>query len=73
MSSPFPPSMRLRCPVCFSRENDVVLFQREDETYDCPKCSFNGTAWDVQEMYLALQKKFRWIQKRVTVEDLRKL
>ena len=73
MSSPFPPAMKLRCPVCFSRENDVVLFKRDEEMYSCPKCSFTGTAWDVQEMYIDLRKKYRWIQKRMTLEELRNL
>jgi hypothetical protein len=62
--------MSVRCPVCFSRENDVVLF-REGERWYCVKCSFTGTEFDVRGMYAHMRGKYRWITRRVTLEDLK--
>lgn len=59
-----------RCPVCFGRETDVVLCQ-EGRTYYCVKCSFRGTREDVVGMYADLQKKFRWMLTRFTMEEQR--
>lgn len=66
------PEMIYRCPVCFSRENDVYLFRDGDSLY-CVKCSFCGTEAQAQEMYADLRKKYRWIQKRLVLEEQRKL
>lgn len=62
--------LRMRCPVCFSRENDVVLFREGDEFY-CAKCGFQGGDAAVRGMYADLQKKYRLIKRRVTLEELR--
>lgn len=62
----------MRCPVCFSRENDVVLF-REGDGYYCIKCGFTGTGIVVREMYADLRNKYRWISTRLTVDDQRGL
>lgn len=60
----------LRCPVCFSRENDVTLFGDPSDLY-CSKCSYTGTARQTRERYADLQKKYRWMDRRVTLEQLR--
>jgi len=62
----------MRCPVCFNREIDVLMSLVEGRYY-CLKCSFNGTEADVRDMYKDLQKKFKWIDKRITIEDYDRL
>lgn len=59
-----------RCPVCFARENDVVLHRHEDSSYYCVKCSFAGSVEEIREMYADLKKKYRLMTTRVTMEDL---
>ena len=56
--------MTYRCTVCFSREIDVVLF-RDDDGYYCVKCSFVGSAQDIEGMYADVRKKFRLIGERL--------
>lgn len=63
----------LRCPVCFSRENDVVLHRKTDGSLYCVKCSFTGDDELVQEMYRDLKKKYKLMTTRITLEDLEKL
>lgn len=63
-------SLILRCPVCFARENDVVLHRKKDGSLYCVKCSFTGSEELVQEMYRDLKKKYRLITTRLTMEDL---
>ena len=58
-----------RCPVCFGRENDVVL-KRQGERFYCVKCSFTGSKDEITEMYRDLKKKFRLMRTRITLEDL---
>lgn len=62
----------LRCPVCFARENDVVLL-RAGGIFYCVKCSFEGTEKLVRELYSDQQKKYRWRARRVLLEEQRKL
>ncbi len=62
----------MRCPVCFARENDVTLLKTGDEYY-CVHCSYHGTAEHIAGMYMDLRKKYCWIQKRVTLDELRAL
>lgn len=62
----------MRCPVCFARENDVTLMKSGEEYY-CIHCSYHGTAEEIAGMYADLRKKYRWIQKRVTLDELRTL
>lgn len=62
----------LRCPVCFARENDVVLLH-DGEKYYCVKCSFEGDEAHVRELYADQQKKYRWRARRVTLEEQRKM
>ncbi|MBK9207451.1 MAG: hypothetical protein IPL71_03735 [Anaerolineales bacterium] len=45
----------LRCPVCFARENDVVLL-REGVMFYCVKCGFEGDEARVRELYADQQK-----------------
>ncbi len=64
----------LRCPVCFARETDVTLFKAPDRAeYYCVKCSYHGTKEEVAEMYMDLRKKYRWIRRRLTLDELRTL
>ena len=60
--------MSMRCPVCFAREIDIVLFQEGDEYY-CIKCSFTGTAAEIDRMYAATRKRFRNLSKRLPPTD----
>ncbi|GIK44055.1 MAG: hypothetical protein BroJett011_78880 [Chloroflexota bacterium] len=62
----------LRCPVCFARENDVVLL-RDGGGFYCVKCSFEGDEARVRELYADQQKKYRWRARRVTLEEQREL
>jgi hypothetical protein len=61
-----------RCPVCFSRENDVYMLRDGDILY-CPRCSYTGTENETREFYSDLRKKYRWILKRLTIEEQDKL
>lgn len=58
----------MRCPVCFNREIDVLM-KYENGHYSCLKCSFVGTEREVRQLYKDIRKKFKWIDKRVTIED----
>ena len=58
-----------RCPVCFSRETDVVL-RKDGDTYRCVKCSFFGTEEKIREMYADMKKKYTLMKERITMEDL---
>ena len=58
-----------RCPVCFARENDVVIRQY-DGVYRCVKCSFFGSEEDIRSMYAELRKKYRLRTTRITLTDL---
>jgi len=64
--------MTMRCPVCFNREIDVLM-SYEDGKYACLKCSFTGTEQEIREMYKDIQKKFKWLGKRVTIQDYDRL
>lgn len=76
----------MRCPVCFNREIDVLMrgpqtpknafgepLKYEDGHYSCLKCSFVGTEREVRQLYKDIRKKFKWIGKRVTIEDYEQL
>lgn len=61
----------LRCPVCFEREIDVVLL-RDAEGFYCVKCSYTAAdEEEVREGYQRLRAKYRWLRKRVTLDDCR--
>ncbi len=62
----------MRCPVCFSREIDVLMLRRGDIHY-CVKCSFRGTESEVRAMYRDIQKKFHGSLKRHTLDEQRRL
>ena len=68
--------LKLRCPVCFNRENDVLLLERAvmngGELY-CIKCGFTGDEARVREFYRDARKKYRLIGVRLTLEELRRL
>lgn len=63
-------AMIYRCPVCFSRENDVPLL-KDNVGYYCVKCSFTGSRQDITGMYEDLKKKFRLRKVRFTLEEQR--
>ena len=58
-----------RCPVCFARENDVVI-RKYDGIYRCVKCSFFGSEEQIRQMYADLRKKNTLRTTRLTMEDL---
>lgn len=58
-----------RCPVCFARENDVVI-RKYDGVYRCVKCSFFGSEEQIRQMYAELRKKYTLRTTRITMEDL---
>ena len=63
----------MRCPVCFSRDVDVLMKHHNNGQYSCLKCSFNGSEEVIRDLYLDIQKKFLSIEKRITIEDYEKL
>ncbi len=62
-----------RCPVCFARENDVVLHKNADNSYYCVKCSFTGSETQIEELYADMKKKYRLMTTRLTLADLEKM
>jgi Zn ribbon nucleic-acid-binding protein len=60
----------MRCPVCFSRENDVVMVREGEDDFYCVKCGFRGSEDVVRDMYTDLQKKYRLMTRRITLDDL---
>ena len=62
-----------RCPVCFSREMDVLLVNNGHGTHRCLKCSFEGTDAEIQAQYRDIQKKYHWMGRRLTLEEQRAL
>jgi hypothetical protein len=64
------PKLKLRCPVCYSRENDVLLGQQGTALY-CLKCGFSGNEARVREFYRDGRKKYLLINQRLTLEELR--
>jgi len=63
----------MRCPVCFSRDIDVLMIHSENGSHRCSKCSFQGHESEVRGMYRDIQKKFHWMGRRVTLEEQRAL
>lgn len=61
-----------RCPICYARENDVVLHRKGEQFY-CVKCSFTGDRERIREMYGDLQKKYKNRTVRYTMEELEEL
>lgn len=62
-----------RCPVCFSREMDVLLIPRGDDRWSCVKCAFVGTDAEIRGMYRDVQKKYHGMLRRYTIEEQRQL
>ena len=58
----------MRCPVCFSRETDVLMI-REGAHHYCVKCSFRGSEAEVRSRYADIKKKYRWMKRRVTLAE----
>ena len=63
----------MRCPVCFSRDIDVLMIKSGPSFHYCPKCSFQGEESEVRGMYRDIQKKFHWMIRRVTLEEQRQM
>jgi Zn ribbon nucleic-acid-binding protein len=72
MADAFADQSVMRCPVCFSRDIDVLMEQHGALHY-CVKCSFRGPESEVRAMYKDIQKKFHWNIKRLTLADQRRL
>jgi hypothetical protein len=62
-----------RCPVCFSREMDVLLISRGGDRWGCVKCAFTGSSSEVRAMYKDVQKKYHGMAERFTLEEQRKM
>lgn len=62
----------MRCPVCFSRDIDVLM-EQEGELHYCVKCGYQGPESEVRGMYRDIQKKFHGMIKRHTLEDQRRM
>lgn len=73
MDSPHVHQLIKRCPVCFSREIDVLLIPLGGERHRCVKCSFTGSEAEIQAHYRDIQKKYHWINRRLTLEMQRDL
>lgn len=67
-------ALKLRCPVCFNRENDVLLRARSasDPELYCVKCGFTGDEARVREFYRDARKKYRLLTTHLTLEELRR-
>jgi hypothetical protein len=65
--------IRYRCPVCFGKENDVVLLKDERGDFYCVKCSFTGTLEQVKGMYGDFKKRYQLLTKRFTLDELKNL
>ena len=64
--------LKLRCPVCYAREMDVLLVQQAEHLY-CLKCGFSGDEARVREFYADLRKKYKLINTRLTLDEVRAL
>ncbi len=62
-----------RCPVCFSREMDVLLVHKGEDRWGCVKCSFVGSEGEIKGMYKDVQKKYHGMTERFTLEQQRKM
>lgn len=65
--------LSMRCPVCFSREIDVLMIPDGTGRHRCAKCSFSGTEKQVRALYRDIRKKYRWMGKRLTLDAQRAL
>lgn len=63
----------MRCPVCFSRDIDVLMIFGGNDFHYCPKCSFQGLESEARGLYRDIQKKFPFMGKRLTLSDRQKL
>ncbi len=59
----------MRCPVCLSREIDVLMLREGDEGRYCVKCGFRGTEAEARGMYRDIQKKYHWMGRRLTLTE----
>ena len=62
----------MRCPVCFSREIDVLMVKRGNGFY-CVKCSYEGSPEEIKALYKDIKKKYKWMLKRVPLEAQEKI
>lgn len=63
----------MRCPVCFSRDIDVLMLREESGGHYCVKCGFRGGESEVRGMYRDIQKKFHGMTHRLTLDAQRRL
>lgn len=62
----------MRCPVCFSREIDVLLLHNGTEYY-CVKCSYRGSEDEIRSAYADLKRKYKNRTVRITLEEIGRL
>ncbi len=72
MADAFKDTRVMRCPVCFSRDTDVLL-EREDELFYCVKCSFTGRESEIRSMYKDIQKKFQRASHRIDIQAIEEM
>lgn len=62
----------MRCPVCFSRDIDVLM-EHDDTLHYCVKCGYRGLESEVRGMYMDIRKKFHGMLNRRPLHDQRKI
>ncbi len=72
MSAAVEPVARMRCPVCFSREIDVLLLHRAGRYY-CVKCSYQGDVNEVRAAYARIREKYKNRTTRIPFEQIESL
>jgi C4-type Zn-finger protein len=69
----FTKKLKMRCPVCYAREMDVVMIQAAHDHMYCQKCGYSGSEGRTRELYADLRKKYLLIDRRLTLEELRRI
>ena len=62
-----------RCPMCLQTLNDVTIDRDENGVYRCMKCSFTGSHSELMERYAEFRSKYKWRNKRITLEEQLKM
>ena len=62
-----------KCPLCFSRQIDVIIDPDENGIYRCVKCGYNDNFDGLMRNYAEFKKRYRLLGTRLTLEEQRKL
>lgn len=62
-----------RRPMCLQTLNDVTIDRDENGVYRCMKCSFTGSHSELMERYAEFRSKYKWRNKRITLEEQLKM